>query len=103
MEIDDGFLFPRLQPEISGYPTVVLIHSSIALPPVVKLTHGDPQPMNESADADLGLLRPAPDEIDHLIPHIVRHPDLGQSSPRLFFKAMRAAIISARTSSLVWR
>src|SRR6202795_3872109 len=101
MEADDGFLLPRLQPEISGYPTVVLIHSSIALPPVVELAHGNAQPLNESASPDLGLLRPAPDEIHYLIPHIMRHPDLGQSSPRLFFNAMCSAISSARTSSLV--
>src|SRR5437879_3336690 len=101
METDDGFLFPRLQPEISGHPTVVLIHSSIALPPVVELAHANAQPRNESADADLGLLRPAPDEIYDLIPHIVRHPGRSQSSPRLFFSAMCSAISSARTSSLV--
>src|ERR1019366_3475501 len=58
-------------------------------------------PRNESADADLGLLRPAPDEIHHLIPHIMRYPGRGQSSPRLFFNAMCSAISSARTSSLV--
>src|SRR6266699_4614545 len=84
MEADDGFLFPRLQPEISGHPTVVLIHSPIALPPVIELARGDAQPMNESAGADLGFLRPAPHEIHHLIPHIMRHPGRGQSSPRLF-------------------
>src|SRR2546430_9934162 len=100
VEADDGFFLPRLQPEISGHPTVVLIHSSIALAPVVKLTHADPQPMYESADADLGLLRPAPDEIHHLIPHIVRHPGRGQTSPRLFFIAMCSATSSARPSSL---
>src|SRR5271157_4151486 len=101
VEVDNGFFLPHLQPEISGYPTVVLIHSSIALPPVVKFAHRHPQPMNESSDADLGLLRPAPNEIHHLIPHIVRYPGLGQSSPRLFFNAMCSAISSARTSSLV--
>src|ERR1019366_7325617 len=77
MEIDDGFLLPRLQPEISGYPTVVLIRSPIALPPVVELARGDAQPRDESSGTDLGLLRPAPDEIHHLIPHIMRHPGLG--------------------------
>src|SRR5437867_4615955 len=101
VEADDGFFLPRLQPEISGHPTVVLIHSPIALPPVVELAGGYAQPLNESPDADLGLLRPAPDEIHHLIPHIMRNPDLGQSSPRLFFNAMCSAISSARTSSLV--
>src|SRR5213079_3130591 len=101
METHDRFLLPRLQPKIAGHPTVVLIHSSIALPPVVELAHADAQPRNESSGTDLGLLRPAPDEIHHLIPHIVRHPGRGQSSPRLFFNAMCSAISSARTSSLV--
>jgi len=94
-------LLPHLQPKISGYPTVVLIHSPIALAPVVELTGSHAQPSDESSDADLALLRPAPDEIHHLIPHIMRHPGPGQSSPRLFFNAMWSAISSARTSSLV--
>jgi hypothetical protein len=63
MEIDDRFFLPQLQPEIAGNPTVVLIDAPVALPPVVELAGGDPQPVNESPDADLGLLRPAPDEI----------------------------------------
>src|ERR1035437_4910938 len=101
METDDGFLLPRLQPEISRQPTVMLFHPSIALPPFVYLSHGIAQPRNESAGTDLGLLRPAPDEIHHLIPHIVRYPDRFKSSPRLFFNAMCSAISSAITSSLV--
>ena len=101
MEADDGFFLPRLQPEISGHPTVVLIYSPIALSPVVELAGSYAQPMNESTDGDLGLLRPAPNKIHHLVPHIMRHPGLGQSSPRLFFNAMCSAISSARTSSLV--
>src|SRR5215469_17324824 len=40
--------------------------------------------MDESPDADFRLFRPAPDEIHYLIPHIMRHPGRGQSSPRLF-------------------
>src|ERR1700733_8733602 len=102
MEADDRFLLPRLQPEIPGYPTVVLIHSPITLTPVIELAGSNAQPLRKSSDADLGLLRPAPDKIHHLIPHIMRHPTLGQSSPRLFFSAMCSAISSARTSSLVW-
>src|SRR4029077_15285295 len=102
MEADDRFLLPRLQPEIPGNPTVVLIHSPVALAPVVELAGSNAQPLRESPDADLGLLRPTSDKIHHLIPHIVRHPVLAQSSPRLFFSAMVSAISSARTSSLVW-
>jgi hypothetical protein len=33
--------------------------------------------MNESPDADLDLLRPAPDEIHSLVPHVMRHPAAG--------------------------
>src|SRR3989442_11067643 len=102
MKTDDGFLLPRLQPEIAGNPTVVLIHSPVALSPVVELAGPNAQPLRESSDADLGLLRPTSDKIHDLIPHIMRHPALGQSSPRLFFKATCSAISSARTSSLVW-
>ena len=36
---------PRLQPEISRHPTVVLIHSPIVLPPVVELANGNAQVM----------------------------------------------------------
>src|ERR1700687_4116433 len=101
METDDRLFLPRFQPEISRNPAVVLIHAPIAFSPVVELASGHPQPREESSDADLALLRPASDEIYHLIPHIMRHPGLGQSSPRLFFKATCSAISSARTSSLV--
>src|SRR6516165_1375493 len=36
MKTDDGFLLPPLQPEIPGNPTVVLIHSPVALAPVIE-------------------------------------------------------------------
>jgi len=62
----------------------------------------DVEPRNEPSDADLGLLRPAPDEIHDLVPRVMRNPDAGQSSPSVFFNAMCSAINSARTSSLVW-
>src|SRR5437868_5812753 len=32
------------------------------------------------------FFRPTSDKIHHLIPHIMRHPSLAQSSPRLFLK-----------------
>ena len=102
MEIDDGLLLPILQPKVPGNPTVVLVDLAVALPPVVELAGRDAEPPDEPPGADLGLLRPAPDEIHDLVPHVVRHPDPGQSSPRLFFSATCSAISSARTSSLVW-
>ena len=102
MEADDGLLLPILQPEIAGNPAVVLVHLAVAFPPVVELAGGDVEPPDEPPGADLGLLRPAPDEIHDLVPRIVRNPDPGQSSPSVFFSATCSAISSARTSSLVW-
>src|ERR1700745_3961134 len=58
-------------------------------------THRDPRPMNGSADADLSLLRQAPDEIHHLIPHIVREPSTRSEFPKAFF-LRRCALPSAR-------
>src|SRR5450432_4149817 len=102
MEIDNGLLLPLFQPEITGNPTVVLVCLAIPFPPVVELAGCDAEPHHEPPGADLSLLRPAPDEIHDLIPHVVRHPEPVQSSPILFFSAMCSAISSARTSSLVW-
>ena len=102
MEIDDGLLFPVFQPEIAGNPCIVFIGLAVALTPVIELTAPYAQPRNEPSGADLSLLRPAPDEIDDLVPHVMRDPDAVQSSPKLFFSAICSAISSARTSSLVW-
>ena len=75
--IDDRLFFPQLQPEVAGNPAVVLVDAPVALPPVIEFAGGHTQPRNESPDADLGLLRPAPDEIHHLVPHVMRHPTAG--------------------------
>src|SRR5215475_14251102 len=102
MKANDGLLLPILQPEVAGNPAVVLVHLPVAFPPVVELAGGDVEPPDEPPGADLGLLRPAPDEIHDLIPCIVRNPAPGQSSPMSFFSATCSAISSARTSSFVW-
>ena len=77
MEIDDGFFLPLLQPEIAGDPTVVFVDPAIALSPVIELAGGYAQPIDEPSGADLGLLRPTPDEIHNLVSHVVRYPDPG--------------------------
>src|SRR5215467_11379095 len=101
MKPDDGLFLPILQPEVAGNPAVVLVHLAVPFPPVVELAGGDVEPPNEPPGADLGLLRPAPDEIHDLVPSVVRNPAPGQSSPSVFFRATCSAINSARTSSLV--
>src|SRR5262249_38967285 len=101
-EPDDRLFLPLLQPEIPGNPAVVLVHLAVAFPPVVELADGDVEPPNKPPGADLGLLRPTPDEIHDLIPRIVRDPGPGQSSPMSFFSATCSAMSSAKTSSFVW-
>src|ERR1700726_306150 len=102
MKIEDRPLFPLPQSKIPGNPTVVFVPLAVPVAPAVELAGPDAEPFEEPPGADPGLLGPASDKIHDLIPHIVRHPDSGQSSPRLFFSAMCSAICSARTSSLVW-
>jgi hypothetical protein len=43
-----------------------------------------PPPFDEPPGADLGLFRPAPDEIHELVPRMVRNPDTAQSAPSFF-------------------
>jgi hypothetical protein len=102
MEIDNGFLFPVFEPEIAGNPGVVFVGFAVALAPAIKLAGPYAQALNEPSGTDPGLLRPAPDEVDDLVPHVRRDPDAVQSSPKLFFSAICSAISSAKTSSLVW-
>ena len=63
----------------------MLVHLAVAIAPVVQLAGRDIEPLDEASGADLGLLRPTPDEIHDLVPRMVRDPDPGQSSPGVFF------------------
>src|SRR5438270_9743671 len=100
VEADNRLLLPGREPEITRNPTVVFIDPSVAFSPVVELAGSHAQPVDESSGADLGLFRPAPDEIHHLVPHIVRYPHFGQSSPRFFFR--RCARPSVRPTPRLW-
>jgi len=102
VERNDLPLLPILQPKVSGNPAVMLIDTAVPLASAVELAGGDVEPLDEPPGTDLGLFRPAPDEIHDLVPRIVRNPDPGQSSPTLFFRATCSAISSANTSSFVW-
>src|SRR5438067_301204 len=84
-----------------GTQPVVLVELAVAFPPVVELAGSDVEPHDKPPGADLGLFRPAPDEIHDLVPPVVRNPDPGQSSPSFFFSATCSAINSARISSLI--
>src|SRR5271165_561717 len=57
MKIENGLLFPILQPKVTGNPAVVLVRFSVALAPVVKLSSHDAEllmnhPMEISALSD---------------------------------------------------
>src|ERR1700736_4094189 len=84
VEPDDGLFLPILQPEVAGNPAVVLVHLAVAFPPAVELAGGDVEPPDEVPGADLGLLRPAPDEVNDLIPRIMRNPDPRSEFPKRF-------------------
>ena len=79
----------------------MLIALTVAVPPVIELAGRDAEPSQEQPDSDPGLLRPALDKMDDLVPYLLRNPDPGQSSPSSFFKATCSAISSANTSSLI--
>ena len=55
----------------------MLVGFAVALAPLVKLAGAYSQPFDEPPDADLGAIRPAPDEIYDLVPRIMRNPDPG--------------------------
>src|SRR5262250_2188874 len=87
--------------DVGNIDMPMLVRVGWLLEEPVELAGSHTQPVDESSGADFRLFRPAPDEIHYQVPHVMRHPHFGQSSPRLFFKAMCSAINSASTSSLV--
>ncbi len=62
------------------FAAVVFIHSPTALSPVLELAGRYAQPMNRPP-AISSSSPTTPDKIHDLIPHIMRYPGLGQSSP----------------------
>ena len=67
IKIEDGLLLPLFEPEISGNPTVVLVERAVAPAPGVELAGRDAEPLDETPGVDLGLVGPAPHEIDDLV------------------------------------
>src|SRR6516225_3450843 len=84
VERNDRLLLPILQPKVPGNPAVMLVDLAVSLAPAVELAGCNVVPPDETPGTDLGLCRPAPDEIHDLVPRFVRNPDPGQSSPTLF-------------------
>ena len=74
MEADDRFSFPVFEPVIAGDPSVVLVDLAVTLHPAVVLARADAEPADESADSDLGFLRPEGDEVDDRVASVVGDP-----------------------------
>ena len=77
IKVEDGLLFPLLEPEIPGNPSVVLVDAAVAPAPGIELAGRDAEPGDETPGGDLGLLGPAPHEIDDLVAHVGRRPGVG--------------------------
>ena len=99
IEVDDGILFPGIEPMIPRNEAVVFVDFSISLSPIVELGPRHPQPANNLQGPQGGALRrPAMNEIDDRVAHIVRGPDFRYSSPSSFFKTTCSCINSASAS-----
>src|SRR5437870_11405837 len=69
VKADDGLLFPRLQPEITGNPTVVFIDAPVAASPVVELAGLEEQTYHLSP-LNLWGLRPVVAARREIIPNV---------------------------------
>jgi len=72
--VDDGLLFPVLEPEVSGNPAVMLIDPAITLFPAIEFAAGYPEPVDESSCRELGPTSPVMDKVDDLVPGIMGNP-----------------------------
>ena len=77
IKVEDGLLFALLEPEIPGNPTVVLVDAAVASAPGIELAGRDAEALDETPGTDLGLLGPAPNEIDDLVAYVGRRPGFG--------------------------
>jgi len=81
-EVDDAEFFVVGEPVVAWDPGIVLVDFALALFPVVELGSAQADPAEEAADGDVGLVSSGVDEIDEVVAGVMRHPALGQSSPR---------------------
>jgi len=99
LEVEDGLALHRLQPKVTGNPGVVLMDTSIALLPGVELAGSYLQPADEASGTDPGAFRPAPDEVNHLVPGVRGRPAVSQFSPRLFLRPRALPSVRPRPRS----
>jgi len=72
--VEDGLLFPILEPPIARNLAVVLIDLAVASLPIVKLARTEPQPTQQAFGGQLRTVRPVADVIDDFVASVVRNP-----------------------------
>src|SRR3954470_12819617 len=81
VEVDDGGLFPILEPEVARDRGVVLVGCPQALAPAAELAGGNAEPSHQQSDRKAGAAAPMPNELDDRITSGLGNPQSVQSSP----------------------
>ena len=74
VEVQDRFLLPIFEPEISRDRTVVFVDFAVTFLPVKELATTDAQPGDDLLGGNLGPLVPAIDVIHDLVACVVGNP-----------------------------
>jgi hypothetical protein len=72
--VEDGLLFPVLEPPIARNLAVVLVGLAVAPFPIVKFARTKPQPAQQTLGGQLCANCPVADVIDDFVANIVRNP-----------------------------
>ncbi len=74
VEGENCLLLPGFQPMVAGHEGVVLVDLPVSRSPVVELAHAHTDPLHQPRGGQLRPPTPLTHVIDHLVPHIMRHP-----------------------------
>ena len=101
VEVNDGILFPLLEPVITGNEDVVFVGLTIAISPLVIFGAEELHAVQQAQRADLGARREPLDEVDDIVTGVVSNPASAQLSPSSFFVRTSSSTTSA--SLMRWR
>ena len=82
--VEDGLLFPVLEPSIAWNLAVVLVGLAVACFPIVKLARAEPQSAQQAFGGQFRANYPVAHVIDDFVANVVRNP-AALSSPPLAF------------------
>src|SRR5690606_20460583 len=95
--VEDGLLFPVLQPPVARRLAVVLVDLAVAIFPLVELAGGELQPAEQTFGRKFGACLPVLHVVDHLVARVVGNPTSVQSSPLAFFARTFSSMSSEMT------